>query len=500
MRRDRAWIWHRPPRRAVQSWTGERGIAMVTVLLVGAALTVMATSASFLAVRDLRSGAASNNGVKALGYAEAGLQRFLRELKLGSYGLGAVLKAGCSTPPVQLPEGRIGDGTYSAQLTVFDASTSPQVPPPWTGAASNGGPCGTARFTPPGPAAKDPWTYAVTATGRSGNATRVIRAVVTISSSGLPVGVFVNKVNANGNPSFGNISLFANSDVYGREKMTFSGNDLQYTIGDVYGPTAPNASLQIPAAVHSVGAIYMKANGKNTRLHPPTVNCSASQSLWDGSLFGGPILAPPPPPCPSGPYPPTSKFTSADIVNITGKSSLPKLTEREYAGMKAAAQATGLYCFIPTSGGPQCTVYNPATSTRVAYTLGTVNSNPIPNTSYVAYFEYAPGGDPVSNQRTINWNAAVSPCSDDPALNNSAVIVVRNGSIQFRSAATMYGNVVVPEGAVDVAGGYTITGSVIANDLRIRGNGTFRQDACGQRNSPAATMNVSGGRWSEIDR
>lgn len=489
MTRNRAWFVG-----------GERGVAMVTVLLIGAALTVMATSASFLAVRDLRSGTASTNGVKAVGYAEAGLQRFLRELKLGSYGLGSVLKAGCSTPPVQLPQGTIGDGTYSAQLTVFDASTTPQVPPPWTGAPTTAGPCGTARFTPPGPAAKEPWTYAVTATGQAGNATRVIRSVVTISASGLPQGVFVNKVNANGNPSFGNISLFANSDVYGREKMTFSGNDMQFTIGDVYGPTVPNASLPIPAAVHSVGAIYMKANGRNTRLHPPIVNCSAPQSLWDGSLFGGPITSPPPAPCPPGAYPPTSKFTSADMVTISGKSALPKLGETEYQAMKAAAQATGLYCFIPTSGAAQCTVYNPATFARVPYTLGTVNSNPIPNTSYVAYFEYAPGGDPVGNQRTVNWNASVSPCSDDPALNNSAVIVVRNGSIAFRSSAAMYGSVVVPEGAVDVAGGYTITGSVLANDLRIRGNGTFRQDACGQRNSPAATMEVSGGRWSEVDR
>ncbi|HYO60462.1 MAG TPA: hypothetical protein VEU29_01025, partial [Actinomycetota bacterium] len=212
----------------------ERGVAMVTVILMGAALAVMATTTSVLAVRDLRSTTGSTNSVKALGYAEAGLQRFLRELKLGTYGLAPMLKAGCSTPPVRLAEGRIGDGTYSAELTVFDASTTPQVPPPWTGSATTAGPCGTARFTPPNPAPKVPWTYAVTATGRSGQATRVIRAVVTVSASGLPVGVFVNKVNANGNPSFGNISLFANSDVYGREKMTFSGNDLQYTMGDVY--------------------------------------------------------------------------------------------------------------------------------------------------------------------------------------------------------------------------------------------------------------------------
>lgn len=490
-RRPRGWFF-----------VDERGVAMVTVILMGAALAVMATTTTVLAVRDMRSTTTSNNSVKALGYAEAGLQRFLRELKLGSYGLSSVLKAGCSTPPVTLPQGRIGDGTYTAELTVFDASTTPQVPPPWTGAATTAGPCGTARFAPPNPAPREAWTYAVTSTGRAGNATRVIRAVVTISASGLPVGVFVNKVNANGNPGFGNISLFANSDVLGREKMTFTGNDLQYTIGNVYGTAAANASSPIPAAVHTTGAIYLKANGKNTRLHPPTVNCTASQSLWDGSVFGGPITSQPPAPCPAGMYPPTSKFTTDDLRNVSGgRTNLPHLTEAEYKGLKAAAQSTGLYCSISAAGTATCTIYDPVTFTRKTYAFnGTITSNPLPVNTYVAYFDYAPGADPFSPQRTINWNASVSPCSDDPALNRSAVIVVRNGSVAFRSAGTMYGNVVVPEGAVDVAGSFTITGSVLANDLRLRGSGTFRLDACGQRNSPAAAMNVTSGRWSEIDR
>jgi hypothetical protein len=480
-------------------FSDERGVAMITVILIGAALTVMATTASFIAVRDLRSGTSSSNSVKALGYAEAGLQRFIRELKLGNFGLGSILTAGCKSAPVQLPAGTVGDGTYTAELTAFEAATDPQVPPAWTGAPSTVGPCGTTRFVSPNPAAKSPWTYAITATGTAGTSKRVIRSVVTISGTGLPVGVFVNKVNANGNPSFGNISLFANSDVYGREKMSFSGNDLQYTIGDVYGSTVANASLSIPAAVHSTGAIYMKANGKNTREHPPSPNCTAPQSLWDGSSGGTAITTAPVAPCPGGAYPPTAKFTSADLTRISGRTTLPQLSESEYAGLKAAAQSTGLYCSISASNVSSCTVYNPATQTRSTYNLGNVTSSPI-NGQYVAYFEYAPGGDPFATNRTIKWQAGVSPCSDDPALNRSAVIVVRNGSLELRSAATMYGNVIVPEGAVDAAGGFTVNGSIVTNDLRLRGNATFRLDACGQRNAPAATMNVSGGRWSEVDR
>jgi hypothetical protein len=478
---------------------GEAGVAMITVILIGAVLAVMSTSAAFLAVRDFRSGTSSRNSVKALGYAEAGLQRFIRELRRGAFGLGAILTAGCKTPPVQLPPGTIGDGTYTAELTVFDASTTPQVPPPWTGAASTTGPCGTSRFVPSNPAPKSAWTYAVTATGTAGNATRVLRAVVTISGTGLPVGVFVNKVNANGNPGFANISLFANGDVYGREKMAFSGNDLQYTIGNVYGALTPNASLPIPAAVHSTGVIYLKANGKNTRLHPPSPNCTAPQSLWDGSWGGTGISAQPPAPCPAGPYPPTSKFTTQDLQNLSGRTNLPQLAETEYASLKAAAQSTGLYCSFTAANLPSCTVYDPFTGTRGTYNLGTIVSSPIAG-EYVAYFDFPPGSDPLAAARTIKWQAEVGPCTDVAGTNKSAVIVVRNGSVEFRGAKTMYGNVIAPEGAVDAAGGFTIVGSVLTNDLRLRGTATFKLDSCWQRNAPAATMNVSGGRWSEVDR
>lgn len=492
------------------SWAEERGVALITVLFVAAALLAIASTGSFLAIQQLRAANASARGSEALGYAEAGLQRFLRELKMGSFGLSPILTAGCSTAPVTLPQGTIGNGTYTAQLTVYNAASSPQVPPAWTGAATTAGPCtdppGTspARFPGgvPAPAARTPYTYAITATGISHTGRRVIRAVVTISGAGLPRGVFVNQLNANGNPDFNGISLFSKSDIYGREKLGFTGMDLQHTLADVYGPSYSSTTF-IPAAAHSAGAIYLKANGKNTREHPPQVNCTANprgtvgQSRWDGSNFGsGPITTTP---CGAGAYPPTSQFTAADFAWVGGRKTLPQLTEAEYASLKASAQSRGLYCSITAAGTASCTKYNPTNGAVEVYSLNTVNANPMPTgTAYVAYFEYAAGGDPST--RSIKWNAGVSPCSNDPGLNSSVTIVVRNGGIDFRSNATMYGSAIAPEGVVDAAGGFTIVGAVIANEVRLRGNSTFKLDACSQTNSPAASLNVTGGRWSEIDR
>lgn len=491
-------------------FAGEHGVAMITVIFVAAGLLAVSTAGSVLALNQLRAGNASTRGSEALSYAEAGLQRFLRELKRGSFGLSPILTAGCSTAPVTLPQGTVGSGSYTAQLTVYNPATTPQVPPAWTGTATTAGPCtdppGTspARFPAgaPTPSPRTPYTYAITSTGVSSTGRRVIRAIVTISGAGLPRGVFVNQLNANGNPDFNSISLFSRSDVYGREKLGFTGTDLQYTLADVYG-TAYSSTTFVPAAAHSVGAIYLKTNGKNTREHPPQVNCTANprgtagQSRWDGSIGGsGPIATAP---CGAGAYPPTSFFTKNDFDRVGGgRTNLPQLTEAEYASLKANAQSRGLYCSITSGGVSTCTRYNPASGLVEAYALGAINTNPVPNSAYVAYFEYAPGGDPST--RSIKWNAAVPTCSADPALNTSATIVVRHGGIDFRGGVTMYGSAIAPEGVVDAAGGFTIIGPVIANELRLRGSATFKLDTCSQTNSPAVSLQITGGRWSEIDR
>jgi hypothetical protein len=326
---------------------------------------------------------------------------------------------------------------------------------------------------------------------------RVIRGVVTVSSSGLPVGVYVRNVDANGNPDFNNISLFARGDVVGREKLSFTGTDLYYTLGDVY--PGQSTTTPIPAAVHATGAIYATTNTKKGVEHPPNPNCNANprgtagQSLWDGSVTGGTVTTT----CANfvgGGFPPTSRFTGADLDRITGRSTLPQLTALEYSSMKSSAQSSGIYCLMTGPSTGTCTKQG---TTPLGY--GTFTDSSVSGLqNFVVYIEFPNGSNPVNND--VKWNASVTPCSTNPAINRSAVVVVRNGSVTLRGGGSMYGSIIAPEGYVDAAGNYTVTGSVIANQMRLRGTAAFKLDSCAVANTPATTISVSSGRWSEVDR
>jgi hypothetical protein len=491
----------------LEALRNEAGVAMMTVILVAAALTAVATASSVIAIQGLRSSSEDWRGSRAESYAEAGLQRFLTDLKTGGFGINAVITAGCSTAPVSIPPGIVGNGTYAAELTVYNPNTTPQVPPsPWTAANASSPPC-LNRVT----STKVPQLYAITSTGSTGTVPsptpgttgvgrRVIRGVVTISGSGLPVGVYVRNVDANGNPDFNNISLFARGDVVGREKLSFTGNDLYYTLADVYGAHGVTSTASIPAAVHATGAIYATTSIKKGMEHPPNPNCFANprgtpgQSVYDGSAYGQTLTAG----CSNfapGTFPPTSRFTPTDLENITGRTTLPQLTALEYASLKSSAQSSGIYCAMTSPSAGSCTKQaGPPFSPPGTWLDGNISGLQ----SFVVYIEFPNGSNPLNND--VKWNASVTPCSTNPALNKSVVLVVRNGSVTLRGGGSMYGSVIAPEGYVDAAGNYTVNGSVVANQLRLRGTAAFRLDACSVANTPSTLINVSGGRWSEIDR
>jgi hypothetical protein len=465
----------------------QSGVALVTVLFVGAALTAVATSSSFIAIRELRTSSEDWNGSRAVSYGEAGLQRFLNELKLGGFGMGSIIGAGCTSPPVALPQGLIGNGSYSAELTAYNPATTPKVPT-WTGTANTSGPCAGRDFVN----TKVPQLYAISSTGTSGQGRRTIRAVVTISGSGLPVGVFVNTIDANGNPDFTNISIFASGDINGRDKMNVSGIDENYTVGQVYGGSS---TAKVPAAVHAVGAIYGKGGGRTGAIHPPNPNCSVGrgpqgQSMWDSSGTGGPVTAACTPAwtAPAGwigpAYPPTTKFTSELLKGVSGgRAAMPKLNESEYQSLKATAQSSGIYCYIPKSG--------PATCTELGAPLtGSMTDITSLPAHFVVYYEYEPGAN-----QSLSWTNSVTPCPT-----RSATVVVRNGGVTLRGGGTMYGNILAPEGTVDSAGNYVVYGSVLAQSMRLRGTAGFALDACATANQPTTTLNVTAGRWSEVDR
>lgn len=496
----------------------ERGIAMMTVMLVGAALTVVTTTAAILSVRGLRATSADGQSARAMAAAEAGLERLTLDVKNGTIKLGAMREAGCATAPISLPPGTLGPGTYDVALTIYEPSQPKKVPDsPWSISNDTVSPCTNHTSN----------LYAITATGTQGSGTRVVRQLLRVvpGKAKFPMGIYAEKIDANGNPTMRNISVFTAGDLVGRGKISMSGIDENYTMKDVYNQTlfptfswsgGLNWDSKIPAAVHATGEIYVKGANQRGREHPfsstQNVNCTANdtrnngyslQSEWDGSACSGcsssgTISADT---CGGLPgYPPTARFTPDDLSRI---AQVRNLTEDEYSNLKATAQSSGIYCnfdpSIPTS--VQCSKAGVSGMRDETWSDGDL---PTGTNQLVAYFDY-----PYSNNTSNNWItwsatwkaiSGVMCNSTNPADNKSIVIVVRNGNFRLTGTAQVTGAVLVPEGDFDSTGTPLLHGSVTARSFRVRGNATFESSACFANSLPSTSGEISPAGWMEVDR
>lgn len=454
---------------------------MVTVLFVGGVLTVVVSTAALLAITEFHAGGDDRKAAEALGYAEAGVDRLMLELRRGSMTWGQIRTAGCESPALELPTGTLGNGTFDAELIVYDPSaTDPASRFPPTACAARGD-------------ATEPNFFAITSTGEHPAAKRVVRQVVRIGPGDIVIGVYGDRIDVNGNGGVLQASLVTPGDVTGREKIGFSGLDPYYVLDDFY-PGMGDAP--IPSAIHAVGTIYFVGGGQTRQEHPPSPNCGANprgtagQSLWDGSGAGGPVAAG----CPgqSG-MPPTSLFTEEDLQRVAGEHTLP---EQDYLALRNAAMSSGVYC-AGDSGNRTCTVNGQARNIS-----GNINDSDLAGVprNFVAFFDLPSSNDPFSPQNTVKWDAYIGPCSDDPLVNRSVTLVVRNGSLSMQSGSTITGAVLLPEGAFDSQGTYETHGTVSAKQVRIRGGANLAMSECWVRNMPGPLLQIVPIHWSELDR
>lgn len=489
----------------------QSGVAIITVLFVGATLTVLTTTAAFVSVRGLQSTSADAQSARAMAAAEAGLERFMLDIKRGAISVASMKEAGCGSAPIALPPGTLGPGTYNVALTIYEPAQSPKVPPsPWTIANDSSAPCSTRSGN----------LYAVTATGTQGVGTRVVRQVIRAipGKSKFPLGIYADRIDANGNPDLNNISVFTRGDIVGRGKMSLSGIDSNYTMRDVYDQSAFGGfswsggltwDSNIPAAVHATGEIYLKGANARGREHPPTANCTANdtrnggyalQSEWDGSACGsctnngvltsdtcGGLAG----------FPPTAKFTQADMDRI---AQVRNFTEEEYTTLKATAQATGVYCnFAPAVN--QCWRNGVAGAASKTWATGDL---PTSSATLVAYFDFPSSTNISAN--TINWSATWKALSGvmcnpaDPSDNRVVVAVVRNGNFSLGGNAQVTGAFMAPEGDFDSTGTPILHGSVTSKTFRVRGNATFESSSCFASQLPTTSSELTVEGWSEIDR
>ncbi len=489
----------------------ERGIAMMTVMLVGAALTVVTMTAAVLSIRGLRATAADGQSARAMAAAEAGLERFMLDVKRGTIGVGAMKEAGCASAPIALAPGTLGPGTYNVKLTIYEPSQPNKVPAsPWSIANDSVSPCTNHTSN----------LYAITATGTQGSGTRVVRQLLRVvpGKSKFPLGIYADRIDANGNPTMRNISVFTAGDLVGRGKISMSGTDENYTMKDVYSQTTFSSfawsgglswDSKIPAAVHATGEIYVKGANQRGREHPPAPNCTANdtrnggysrQSEWDGSACMGCVSdgAITSDVCGGLPgYPPTARFTQADLDRI---AQVRNLTEDEYANLKSTAQGSGIYCNFD-AGVNQCWKAGVAGAADTTWQDGEL---PTGSNSFVAYFDFPYSSNATNNW--ITWSATWKAISGvmcnatNPSDNRSIVIVVRNGNFRLMGNAQVTGAVLVPEGDFDSAGTPLLHGSVTARSFRVRGNATFESSSCFASTLPSTSGEVAPAGWTEIDR
>lgn len=502
----------------------QRGVAMVTVLLVASVLTVTASAATVMTIREFNAGGDDRQSARALALAESGIDRMIVALKTNDWE--DVVLAGCDADhPEIVVEGSTADG-------IFEAAAS---------RAADLAACPVSGV--PSPRAEQ--QLRILATGESGEATRRVEQMIDVVAGDLPVGIFAHRwVSASGNAgNLVNVSIITPGDVGPRDKIDAQGWDLWYSQRDIYG-TGPattcdldagncNHSNSLPAAVHAGGLITcgtadrcnkttgQAPKGQNTAHHSPgqtevvdadlsdNVNkpnlvCTAdevgSESMWDGSgyvptdpAYGtrGPTTGLS---CPGVTHPaaPTSLFT-ADQARALQKT--PALSDDEYATLRDAARTSGIYC--TRSGNATTCRYSDGTTVNLV-SQGVDFTKVAEN--YVIFADFEPsGGEPGSLPTlSLQGNTALADCDGDPGRTVS--VIVRYGNAEFKGGADVQGAVIAEVGRVTVGGTADINGTIIAKEIEIQGDRTIEMDMCTLNSLTFPLINVSAGAWREIDR
>ncbi len=330
---------------------------------------------------------------------------------------------------------------------------------------------------------------------------------------GFPIGLYAKLgVGANGTVNLQDISLSTPGDVTGRQKISISGTDKYYKLADYGWDSMANAtSTFAPAAIHSLKSIQLLtvlAQGFEHTTEAP-LNCTANgtqgaagQSQWDqsGTGFGGTIPSGTPK-CaawtgaPPGP-PPTSELKS--LAKVAGNA---QLTAEDYEALRETAESNGLYCKIRASSR-SCTRRGLSWSLSPPANLvsdGDLTASPALPRVFVAYYEFDSTTDTATNE--IKWSASWGPCNDNPAVNKTIILIVRNGSLNVSGVSKLHGGILVPEGTLSGnPAAAEMDGTVFAERFDLTGGFTFRMTDCALRGLNTAFLDFTPYSWTEIDR
>lgn len=505
----------------------ERGVAMVTVLLVASVLTVTASAATVMTIREFAAGDDDRQSLGSLALAESGVDRMIVALKRSNWN--QVVMAGCGTgvgavAPIVV-RGTTADGSFEAVGTRAGACPS-SVPSP-----------------------RVEQQLRIISTGTTREATRRVEQMIDVVAGSLPVGVFAHTLvagtGAGGN--FKNVSLITPGNVHPREKLDLSGWDLWYSQAAIYGPGFSdttcdltvggcNHTNSLPAAVHAGGLITCgngacnKTTGTPAERGPDTEHAapgqqsvvdslpldnikkanlvctadeSGSESMWDGSGFTstdpnygarGPTTGLSCSGFPGVPPAPSTFFTPDQARSL---QETPTLSEDQYETLRDAARSSGVYCTL--SGSTITCRYSDGTS--LGNSPFDVNLTKV-SQNYVIFADFPPStGDPGTLPTLVfSGNSVLGTCNTNPDLSRTGSVIVRYGNAEFRGNSDLDGAVIAEDGRVDIQGTADMNGTIISKELYIQGDRTVEMDMCTLNSLSFPLINVSAGAWREIDR
>ncbi len=435
--------------KRIMSVASEQGVAMITVIVLAAVLMMLGAGMYYIAAGEQTMTRADQSGGQAFYFAEGGIENTIDILKYvateeqltqprdddSDNGYGYLMDPDPDSrqdPDDPLVMG-IGDESFTVWVDMVDED----------GDHCEG--CGLDITS------DDPAYLLITAEGSAGEGYRKLQQLVRVEPTHYPLTLFVDgDAEINGTPEINNQSIYVDGDIWGREKIDISGNDL--VSGD-------------PAGAFATGTIYAKSNNGNSQIYDEDGDRS---SYWDsdfqydrdergpdGDTFSGSELRS---------YPGTSRLSSAQL-----------------AMLKRQAQASGYY--ESADGG------------------FTLRQNDLPNRegNVVIYIEF-PDGDPEDNEVNLKFT-----WPDSPYTSGKAFVIIENGSVKLTGSAIgdLQGVIYCPDGPVTAhgAGGGNFTGFVWGKGMVNIGNFPFNMTQDFLDDPPYFTWSiVREASWTEVDR
>ena len=437
----------------------ERGVAMITALLVVSVLTALGITVTQVALNNLANAGRDRVGSGALGAAEAGVTRAIAYINKNN-----TQKLRCSPSCSTNPWGN----QANPQVVTLPDNRTAQV---WIERVQ--------EYAPP---SYKTGIYTIHSVGTTGPVAaspgqRTLNVTVEVKPMGFPLGIFTHqKINNGGTGTITSESVLSDSCIDSRDHLNIGATDSYYGMPAAAHSTRYITNSNVSYCENDLNVVRLTDNKAIHKLATGTCNSTYKYDR-DGAPLGGTFPSGSACSTASGQYTTSSEFTLT-MLQSEPYNYLPRgLTDAQYALLKARAQALGTYY---------------TTTSPSSWPLATNVSNP------VLYFK-VPAGQEVSIQTDLNSYAWV----DDPscALDHPAVvIVVEGGDLRMNSGADLSGAVFVPDGTLTYNGGADLIGTMFANQLTFSGNASVGLNDCYAKSTPGGVLEIRPTRFREVDR